>query len=125
MIVGMLLLDQDDCYVRDNGDLPKRPTFDKNLLLGLAQNQVPICSENTARDLPPSLKALMMGGSAVSNKGDLALSPDKIDEQAHLLIISRNHESGIGGKKFRFDKFKRVVSMHSLELWVRDYQKGD
>jgi len=93
------------------------------MLLGMARNQVPICSENTAKDLPPSLKMLLMGSGAVSNKGDLALSPDKIDEQAHLLIISRSSEYGIGGKKFRFDKFKRLVCMQSLELWVRDYDK--
>ena len=121
MIVGMLLLDQDDIYVREDGKLPLRPSFDKGMLLGIAKNQVPLCSENTAKDLPPSLRAMLEG--AHSNKGDLALSPDMIDAHAHLLLISRNKESGIGGKKFRFDKFKRLVCMYDLEIWVRDYEK--
>ena len=118
----MLLLDEDNCYVRDDGSLPKRPSFDKGMLLGIAKNQVPLCSANTAKDLPPSLKAMLVEGSS---KGDLALSPDTIDEHAHLLLISRNSESGIGGKKFRFDKFKRLVKMYDLEIWVRDYKNEE
>jgi len=122
MIVGMLLIDQDDIYVREDGSLPKRPAFDKGLLLGVATNQVGICSDNTKKDFPPSLLKVMKDITN-SDKGDLAMSPDKIDKNAHLLIISRSSDSGLGGKKFRFDKFKRLVSMYSLEIWVRDYEK--
>ena len=123
MIVGLLLLDQNDCYVRENGRLPKRPSFDKNLLLGICQNQQPLVSDNTKKDLPESmLNALDMTNFLGASNKDLALSPDKIDESAHLLIITRGSEEGTG-KKFRFDKFKRLVKMYDLEIWVRDYDK--
>ena len=123
MIIGMLLLDQDDVYAREDGKLPLRPSFDKQLLVGACENQNALCSSSTAEHLPPSVTSILKGLNNKMYTEDIALSPDMIDQHAHLLIITRNLEEGIGGKKFRFDKFKRLVKMYDLEIWGRDYEK--
>lgn len=121
MIVGMLLLDQNDIYARDNGTLPKRPSFDKELLTGVCEKQNALCSANTAEYLPKSITNIIRNLNVGGLQGDVALSPDMIDKHAHLLIITRNDETGTG-KRFRFDKFKCLVKDNAIEIWCRDYE---
>lgn len=115
MVVGILLLDQNDNYVTETGALPPRPAFDKRLLTNLVRRQRPLVSENTLKDLPPSIVNIM---DLSRGRPDVALSPAEIDKEAHLLIISRSRIAG-QGKKFRMDKFQRFVIQGSLELWIR------
>lgn len=122
MIVGTLLLDQNDVYAREDGSLPLRPSFDKQLLTGICEKQNALCSLNTSEQLPPSITDILKGLNNKMYPEDVALSPDMIDKHAHLLIITRNNEEGTG-KKFRFDKFKRLVKMYDIEIWSRDYTK--
>lgn len=117
MIVGILLLDQNDNYIMETGKLPRRPAFDKKLLIKLANRQKATVSANTLKDLPPSLMTVL---DMAPGQADIALSPDKIDEAAHLLIISRSMEIG-EGKHFRFDNFEKAVKQGALELWIRRY----
>ena len=117
MILGMLLLDQDDVYVRDDNTLPFRPDFDKELLIGLCKNMIPAVSNNTSANLPKSVKDVLSKDD--SKYPDIALSPDKIDQLADILIITRSQEVNIGGKRFRFEKFILILELNELEIWRR------
>lgn len=115
MIIGLILLDQQNKYVSAGGKLPARPAFDKNLLTSICDGKQLICTGNTLLDLPPSLKKNQISAS----KGDVALSPETIDKYADMIIVSRSMETMKDGNTFRLDKFERLVAIGSLEIWNR------
>jgi len=113
MIVALLLLSQDDCYVKtgiERDILPSRPDFDKSLLASVLNGQN-VTSEGM-KMLPPSIKKLVRVGSHPF--------PVTIREiaNADMLIVSRS-EYPLAGKKFRLDNFTMVAKQPQLEIWMR------
>lgn len=112
MIVGTILLTKDYKYVTDDGKLPKRPRYDKELLAGIiAGGKVSDAGYNM---LPLSLQKLVTV-STVPN------TPITIQELAKsdLLIVSKSLDSFEGGKVFRLDNFKLLLKDRKVELWMR------
>lgn len=113
MKVGTILLTKSNFYCNANGDLPKRPKHDKELLAGIiAGGRV----SNAGYDmLPFSLQKLVTVDTIVPN------TPITIRELAKsdLLIVSRSQEELEFGKQFRLDNFKLLVKDRKVELWIR------
>lgn len=112
MLVGTILLTKDNVYVREDGKLPMRPEYDKQLLLDL-------CTGNRVSDkaylmLPPSIRAVV----EIDNKVPSVPITIKELAEADLLIVSRSLEL-CRGKEFRLDKFKLVLRDRKIELWRR------
>ena len=112
-MVGTILLSKDDKYVDDLGNLPKRPTGDKELLQGLLSGQ--IVSPEGYKLLPPSLQAVCM-----KNPYQFPTFPVTIPEidKCYLLIVSRSPEAIEGGKVFRLNGFRCILKDRKVELWI-------
>ena len=113
MNIALLLLSQDDCYVKSSQErdiLPVRPYFDKSLLSSVLNGQN-VTSEGF-KMLPPSIKKLVQVGS-----NPFPVTIREIAD-ADLLIVTRS-EYPLNGKKFRLDKFTMVAKQPELEIWVR------
>ena len=110
MIVGTILLTKSNKYVDNEGNLPKRPKFDKELLTSIVKGG--IVSEEAYIMLPYSMQKLC-------TVGDYSV-PITIRElsKADLLIVSRSAEDFEGGKEFRLDNFKCVVKDRKVEIWT-------
>ena len=115
MIVGTILLDADDCYTYDNGELPNRPTFDKELLTFLVKGKA--VSHKGYRMLPMSIKKVI--SEITSKEPEFPVTIPEIDGLSDLLIVSRGNKNGENGKKFRFDKFKLITTQREIEIWKR------
>lgn len=113
MKVGTLLLDQNDNYLVD-GHLPERPPYDKAFLKALATGQA-----LTTKGLELLPLSIVTTAYQQGDKG-LLTGIREISEEAHLLIVTRSSERGIG-KKFDFKNFIRRIKMYDIELWVRHY----
>lgn len=113
MIVGTILLTENNFYVKEDGSLPQRPPHDKQFLSDLC------AGENVTLEgycmLPKSIKSL------VSPNDDDNPVPITIRElaEADLLIVSRSYEKVMRGKEFRLDKFKCILKDRKVELWKR------
>ena len=115
MIVGTILLDENDCYTYDNDKLPGRPTFDKELLTFLAKDQA--ISHEGYQTLPLSIKRVISG--ITYGEPTFPVTIPEIDGLSDLLIVSRGYKNGENGKKFRFDKFELITTQREIELWKR------
>ena len=113
MKVGTILLTKSNKYVDTNGNLPKRPRHDKELLGGILNGHR--VSEEGYNMLPPSLQAMCW-----VNTGNYSETPVTIKElaKAELLIVSRSQEDFEGGKEFRLDSFKCLVKDRKVEIWI-------
>lgn len=113
-MLGLILLSQDNTYVKHNGKLPKRPDFDKDLLTHFLHNQT--VSYKAWQMLPPSMKAVVKCNDIADSK-----APVTIRELAatDVLVVIRSKEKG-NGKKFRLDKFIQVTK-GEIELWLKKY----
>jgi hypothetical protein len=115
MIVGTILLTKTNKYVDANGNLPKRPRHDKELLASLIAKST-LVSEEGYEMLPLSMQRTC----CVSTNKAKSYIPITIRElaQAELLIVSRSQEDFEGGKEFRLDNFKCLVKDRKVEIWI-------
>ena len=115
MIVGTILLDENDCYTYDNDELPIRPDFDKELLTFLAKDQT--VSREGYRILPLGIKRII--SSITYREPTFPITVPEIDGLSDLLIVSRGYKNGENGKRFRFDNFKCILKEQRIEIWKR------
>lgn len=114
MIVGTILLSQDDCYIDDRKQLPYRPSFDKGLLKSLiSMNTI----TNKGFNLLPG--SIMSVAKIDNYNPSMAVTIRELDAIADLLIVSRSPRKCRNGKKFRFTNYKLLVKTAELELWSR------
>lgn len=113
MKVGTILLTRSNKYVDAEGNLPKRPKFDKALLEELLASEGRVSGAGYDM-LPPSIQR------RVVVTGDDECAPVTIKElsKSDLLIVSRSPEDFENGKEFRLDNFKCLVKDRKVELWI-------
>jgi len=114
MKVGTILLTKSNKYVDADGNLPKRPSFDKELLRGLVSGKR--VSGYSYLMLPPSIQKLCY----CKEFGSEEHFPISIKElaQTELLIVIRSTEEFSRGKEFKFDNFKCLAKDRRIELWI-------
>jgi len=115
-IYATLLLDQDNRYVYNNGDLPYRPMWDKHLLQSIANDE--FVSQEGFMMLPPSIRKVVHVVMDKIYQPTLPITIPEIDELSDMLIISRSSGSGLG-KIFRLDKFEQILCAQGIEIWRR------
>lgn len=126
MIVGIVLLAQDDCYVGPNGELPERPAFDKKFITQLAKGRNIVCSENTAKVLPNSIKRVAndvtQKNQCQSTDVNFGISTFRSTPPDMMIIIRSPQETIIGGKEFDFTELENeyilVYCNTEIEIWI-------
>ena len=115
MIVGTILLTQNDEYVDKDGNLPTRPSFDKAFITGLYRGKS--VSKVGLKLLPPSIKKVL------NLNGEFM--PVSIRElaKADMLIVIRSSDFINNGLKFRFTEFIQILKLKEIELWIRKEKK--
>jgi len=116
-MINTILLSQNDCYVDKDGNLPKRPSFDKELLTAFCKNQV--VSENGYNGLPPSMRKIVRKQKMNDEEISLAITIPEIDKYSDVLIIIRSSETLENGKIFRLNNFKNLVKNENIEIWIK------
>ncbi len=109
-MVGTILLDMYDNYVDDEGNLPSRPPFDKELLKAVIKGNT-VTKDGEAL-LPDSLLKV-----AKPNKSIVPITIREL-ANADVLIVVRSNVRLINGKKFRLDNFKRL-NKGTIQIYIR------
>ena len=113
MKVGTILLTRSNKYVSAEGNLPKRPKFDKALLEELLASEGSVSSVGYDM-LPPSIQRRVI----VTEDTECAPVTIKELSKSDLLIVSRSQDDFENGKEFRLDNFKCLVKDRRVELWI-------
>ena len=128
--IGLVLLDQINRYMV-NGEIPKRPDFDKEFLLNVIKNKVCLASENTIKDLPKSIanSCLEITENGYLNwEVNLGIKTFK-EFPPDVFFISRSPSDTDIPYMPETDKYfdiywlnnlyDIVISHHNLEIWIR------
>lgn len=113
MLIGTLLLDAENRYIDEfEGNLPTRPSWDKELLTR-------ICNAGTisvlgALNLPASI---VENSTMVMTNYTVATAIREI-AVADIIIVTRSEFLCSGNKKFRFDNYKQFGSGNP-EIWIK------
>jgi len=115
MIVGTILLTADRQYVIDEGRLPLRGSWDKELLTTLATDQQ--VSYEGYEMLPPSIREVT---SRTEGEPTFPVTIPEIDALSDILIVSHSYEVSTIGKVFDLDRsFKLLTVGKKTSIWVR------
>jgi hypothetical protein len=100
-MIGIVLVSADGYYLGPNGELPKRPWFDKDLLLGVCKGMNVLCSPNTAKDLPASIHKVANTVNSGTHLKDinLGISTFRTTSPDVMIIVQSDQFLG-GGKEF-------------------------
>lgn len=113
MTNGIVLLSQDGFYLTDQGTLPSRPSFDKELLISLTKGARILCSHNTLVNLPKSITSIAKSFTTNPDEPwDLNFGISTFeDAYPDVMYVVKSDLSCIKGKEFRLDGFKACYSL--------------
>ena len=97
-MIGIVLVSKDWYYLDENGELPTRPSFDKDLLLGLCTGLDYICSDNTEKELPASLRQ-RLGIKSLTPEINLGIKTFK-EYPPDIFFVVKSKQALHNGKKF-------------------------
>jgi len=115
-MVNTILLSVDGYYVDNDGNLPERPSYDKELLTAFCKNAV--VSQKSYDIVPPSMQKYLKI-SKDPKEINVAFSIPEINELSDVLIVIRSQKKLKDGKKFRFDNFKLLTIQGNIEIWIK------
>ena len=119
MKVGILLLSQDGFYADNYGRLPRRPKFDKTLLLALCKGSKAICGLNTRDTLPESITSVLHSIEPWDSEYDINLGIQSLYKAPpQLLIVVRSEQWLHKGKRFDLSKFIPLYHNKEIELYT-------
>lgn len=122
MQVGICLVSKDGYYLREDGSLPIRPSWDKKFLVDLVTGMACNCSSNTFENLPTSItcKAQIININ-VSRYSDINLGIDTFRFKPELIFIVRSKYEANGGKLLRLDNYTKIIDFTKddgdFEIW--------
>jgi hypothetical protein len=108
--IGLILLDPNDIYVYNDGSLPIRPAWDKELLRSFADGE--FVSIEAAKMLPPSIRKVV----DVDYEPTFPVTIREI-AKSDILLVTRSPAGMGSGKRFRFNNFTLIVSFPFFEIW--------
>lgn len=132
MQIGVCLLSKDGYYLREDGSLPIRPSWDKEFLTSLVKNLYCVASKNTIDTLPKSIidnAAGIFNDSSYLQRvaGDINLGIKTFRDLPELLFITRSNYSVEGGKLLRLDNYTKIIdftkSDGGFEIWKLNNMK--
>lgn len=120
MQIGICLLSKDGYYLRDDGSLPVRPSWDKKFLVDLTTDLVCTCSENTFDTLPVSIKS--NANIYVDNfTASVNLGIATFEYRPELMFIVRSKYEAGSGKLLRLDEYIKLIEFEKedggFEIW--------
>lgn len=128
MQVGICLVSKDGYYLREDGSLPIRPSWDKKFLVDLVTGMTTICSQNTFNTLPPSIVETQPYIYIPYEDFRLELPYQDINlgiatfkEEPELMFIVRSKYEANGGKLLRLDNYTKIIDFTKddgdFEIW--------
>lgn len=134
MQIGICLLSKDGYYLRDDGTLPVRPSWDKKFLVDLTAGMSTICSQNTFNTLPKSLRDtepyiyIPYEDSRFDLPyQDINLGIATFKEKPELMFIVRSKYEAGGGKLLRLDDYVQLITFEKedggFEIWKLNNMK--
>jgi len=115
-MINTILLSSNGCYVDENGNLPVRPKYDKELLSAFCKNAT--VSQKSFNSVPPSMQKYLRIYDE-TKEITAAFSISEIARLSDVLIVNRSSEELENGKKFRFDNFKLLTKQGNIEIWIK------
>lgn len=120
MQIGICLLSKDGYYLREDGSLPVRPSWDKKFLLDLVEGLECTCSEKTFETLPTSIKS---NADIYVDNFDVSINLGIATFEYHpelMLIVRSKYEAG-SGKLLRLDEYIKLIEFEKedggFEIW--------
>jgi len=130
MQVGICLLSKNGYYLREDGSLPIRPSWDKKFLVDLVTGMSTICSQNTFNTLPLSIKEVCPFSYIYIPSEDtrfdlpcqdINLGIATFKENPELMFIVRSKYEADGGKLLRLDNYTKIIDFTKddgdFEIW--------
>lgn len=126
MQIGICLLSKDGYYLRDDGTLPVRPSWDKKFLIDLTAGLDCTCSDNTFEKLPNSIKEntyIYVEEFDVS----INLGIKTFEYMPELMFIVRSKYEAGSGKLLRLDDYVQLITFEKedggFEIWKLNNMK--
>ena len=116
-MINTILLSKEGNYVGPKGELPSRPSYDKELLKAFCQNQ--IVSEKGMNGLPPSMRKVVKLQSINDEEITMAVTIPEIAQFSDVLLVSRSEEELKDGKEFRLENFRCLTAQGQIEIWIK------
>lgn len=120
MQIGICLLSKDGYYLRYDGTLPVRPSWDKKFLIDLIAGLDCTCSDNTFEKLPNSIKEntyIYVEEFDVS----INLGIKTFEYMPELMFIVRSKYEAGSGKLLRLDDYVQLITFEKedggFEIW--------
>lgn len=126
MQIGICLLSKDGYYLRDDGTLPVRPSWDKKFLIDLTAGLECTCSDNTFEKLPNSIKE---NADIYVEEFDVSvnLGIKTFEYMPELMFIVRSKYEAGGGKLLRLDDYVQLITFEKedgeFEIWKLNNMK--
>lgn len=121
MQVGICLLSKDGYYLREDGTLPVRPSWDKKFLVELTRGFQSTCSENTFDNLPLSIKEAAVITINYDIGSDINLGIDTFRFKPELIFIVRSKYEASSGKLLRLTEYNKLIEFEKdnggFEIW--------
>jgi len=120
MTVGVVLLSKNNVYVSNEGQLPKRPRWDKTFITDLIRGQRVLCSAATLKTLPQSILGAGYFTTDATNDYDINFGIDTFKSAPVDMLFVVRSGSELEGKQFRLEGY---VLIHrpssSFEIYRR------
>jgi len=115
-----MLLSKNNVYISNEGNLPKRPRWDKTFITDLIRGQRVLCSANTLKSLPASILGAGYFTTDPTNDYDINFGVATFSSApVDMLFVVRSGQE-MSGKQFRLDDY---VLIHrpspSFEIYRR------
>jgi len=121
---GIVLLSADNFYLREDGSLPARPSWDKGFLLHLVKGKKILCSVNTFCGLPPSMLGIVSGWTTDPTDDwdvNLGISTFRTNPP-DIMYVVRTDKEVLHGKSFDmsfFDAYELLAGGSELTIYER------
>jgi hypothetical protein len=111
-MIGTILLTKDNKYVKADGNLPSRPSFDKELLTALCTGA--LVSKEGYEMLPPSIRKVIQN---VCLHYDTPITIKELGKAEVLIVVRSLELVDSTAKEFRLNKHSLIVKQKDIEIW--------
>lgn len=119
MTIGLILVSKNGKYLSNDGSLPVRPDWDKSFITDMIRNKIVLCSENTLKTIPPSMKkAASRWTTNMEEPYDINFGINTFKQTPDLLIMTVSKEEIKEGPDFRTDSFKEILDLGEIKFFT-------